>query len=287
MPGDVVRRARIGRRIDIRIPVAVAAVPAALERSLVDAVVAAPMATVLQHGYAHRNHALPGARNAELGTDRPLAAVEAELVAGRDRLRDAFGPRFLPVLVPPWNRIAPAVVARLPAAGLSGLSTFGSRDAVAPVPGLQQCNTHVDLIAWRRGRVFIGADAALGRLAAQLAARREATVDAKGTLWVADMPNYRVQKFGPNGGFLSAYPNPPQPPATPGAVFNEPRAVAVSPTGNLNIIDTVNQRIVEMAPDGSIIGTLDMLMRSWVFDVKSVAPRMSELSVAPLTMVVV
>ncbi len=112
---------------EARIPVAVAAVPAALERSLVDAVVAAPMATVLQHGYAHRNHALPGARNAELGTDRPLAAVEAELVAGRDRLRDAFGPRFLPVLVPPWNRIAPAVVARLPAAGLSGLSTFGSR----------------------------------------------------------------------------------------------------------------------------------------------------------------
>lgn len=39
--------------------------------------------------------------------------------------------------------------------------------------------------------------------------------------------------------------------------------------------------------DGSIIGTLDMLMRSCVFDVKSVAPRMSELSVAPLTMVVV
>lgn len=163
---------------DARIPVAVAAVPAALERSLVDAVVAAPMAIVLQHGYAHRNHALPGARNAELGADRPLAAVETELVAGRDRLRNAFGPRFLPVLVPPWNRIAPAVVARLPAAGLSGLSTFGSRDAVAPVPGVQQCNTHVDLIAWRRGRVFIGADAALRRLAAQLTARREATVDA-------------------------------------------------------------------------------------------------------------
>ena len=39
--------------------------------------------------------------------------------------------------------------------------------------------------------------------------------------------------------------------------------------------------------DGSIIGTLDMLMRSCVFDVKSVVPRMSELPVAPLTTVVV
>gem|GEM_PF-5158114 len=42
-----------------------------------------------------------------------------------------------------------------------------------------------------------------------------------------------------------------------------------------------------MTCDGSIIGTLDMLMRSCVFDMKSVGPRMSELSVAPLTMVVV
>ncbi len=163
---------------EARIPVAVAAVPAMLERSLVDAVAAAPMATVLQHGYAHRNHAPSGARSAELGADRPLAAVEAELVAGRDRLRASFGTRFLPALVPPWNRIAPSVVARLPGAGLGGLSTFGPRDAAVPVAGLRQCNTHVDLIAWRRGRVFIGTDAALGRLAAHLAARRDAHVDS-------------------------------------------------------------------------------------------------------------
>ncbi|CAM5238657.1 hypothetical protein SSTU70S_06187 [Stutzerimonas stutzeri] len=39
--------------------------------------------------------------------------------------------------------------------------------------------------------------------------------------------------------------------------------------------------------EGSIIGTLDMLIRSCVLLVKSVAPRMSELSVAPETMVVV
>jgi hypothetical protein len=163
---------------DAQIPVALAAVPAALERSLVDAVAGVPQATVLQHGYAHRNHAPPGARNWELGSERPLAAVEVELADGRARLQAAFGPRFRPVLVPPWNRIAPAVAARLPAAGLVGLSTFGPRDSGTPFPGLHQCNTHVDLIAWRRGRVFIGADAALERITAHLAARRAASVDA-------------------------------------------------------------------------------------------------------------
>ncbi|MCY1375015.1 hypothetical protein D9M69_623950 [compost metagenome] len=38
---------------------------------------------------------------------------------------------------------------------------------------------------------------------------------------------------------------------------------------------------------GSIIGTLAVLMRSCALEVKSVGPRTSELSVAPLTSVVV
>jgi hypothetical protein len=36
----------------------------------------------------------------------------------------------------------------------------------------------VDLIAWRRGRIFIGAHAAIERLVAHLEARREGAVDA-------------------------------------------------------------------------------------------------------------
>ena len=40
-----------------------------------------------------------------------------------------------------------------------------------------QCNTHVDLIAWRRDRAFIGVEAAVDRLVAHLAARRAGTVE--------------------------------------------------------------------------------------------------------------
>lgn len=161
-----------------QVPVALAAIPAALEASLVDAVAASPLVTVVQHGYAHRNHAPAGARNWELGAHRPPDVSVAELAAGMDILGRGFGDRFEAVLVPPWNRIAPEVVARLPDAGYHGLSTFGPRTHAHPVSGIVQCNTHVDLIAWSRGRAFIGVDAAVDRLVAHLEARREGRADA-------------------------------------------------------------------------------------------------------------
>lgn len=160
------------------VPVALATIPAALETSLVDAVAASAIVTIVQHGYAHRNHAPPGQRNWELGAHRPLDVSIAELAVGMDILERGFGERFAAVLVPPWNRIDPQVVARLPEARFRCLSTFGARTEVHPVPGLVQCNTHVDLIAWSRDRAFIGADAAIDRLVGHLEARREGRVDA-------------------------------------------------------------------------------------------------------------
>jgi hypothetical protein len=168
----------LGMACAMQVPVALAAIPAALEPSLVEAIAASDTATVVQHGYAHRNHAPPGARKWELGAHRPVAAIVADLEHGRAVLARGFGERFAAVLVPPWNRIAPEVVRRLPDAGFHGLSTFGPRAAARPVPGLLQCNTHVDLIAWRDGRVFVGADHALERLLEHLQARREGRADA-------------------------------------------------------------------------------------------------------------
>jgi hypothetical protein len=163
------------------IPVALAVIPALAEPGLVAAVAQARFATVVQHGYAHRNHAPPGARNWELGTHRPVAQTLAELATGRASLERSFGSRFRPVLVPPWNRIDPQVIARLPEAGLVGLSTFGPRAAVHPIPGLVQCNAHLDLISWRRERAFIGVEAAIERLVAHLESRRAGAVDVAET----------------------------------------------------------------------------------------------------------
>ena len=93
-------------------------------------------------------------------------------------LRGPSTPASTPLLVPPWNRIDPRVIARLPAAGYVALSTFGPRPAPWAAPGVVQCNTHVDLIAWRQDRAFIGADRAIERTVAHLRARREGHVDS-------------------------------------------------------------------------------------------------------------
>jgi predicted glycosyltransferase len=134
------------------LPLALAAIPARVQGSLAPRLGEAPGTAVLVHGLAHANHAPLGARKAEFGPHRPLDAMTAELA---DALRLAiatFGPLALPVLAPPWNRIAPALVPALPGLGYAGLSTFGPRPAERPAPGLLQINSHIDPIDWRGDR---------------------------------------------------------------------------------------------------------------------------------------
>jgi len=159
------------------VPIAVAAIPARADATLVDAVGASVYATIVQHGYEHANHQPAGERAAELGSHRSVAECLDELGNGRVALQRLLGSRFHAVLVPPWNRIAGALVSELPSAGLTGLSCFGPRETAAPSARLWQVNTHVDLIAWKRQRAFIGVDSAIARLVAHLAARRSGTVD--------------------------------------------------------------------------------------------------------------
>lgn len=160
------------------VPVAVAAIPAKSAMTLADAIAPVRQATIVQHGYAHANHAPAGERGAELGNHRSRAERLEELANGRRSLTTLFDGRFAAVLVPPWNRIDADLMPALPSAGLQGVSCFGARTAALPHAGLAQVNTHVDPIAWRRDRAFIGEARALERLVQHLRARRLAQVDA-------------------------------------------------------------------------------------------------------------
>lgn len=153
------------------VPLALAVIPAATGPALADALRPRRDVAVLQHGYAHRNHAPAGEKKAELGPHRTPAEVMETLEQGRSRLRALFGARFLPVLVPPWNRVDPSLLPALPGLGFTDLSTYGGR----PQPtagGLAITDTHVDIVDWRNGRGFVGEGAALGLVVRHLAARR-------------------------------------------------------------------------------------------------------------------
>jgi hypothetical protein len=163
-------------------PLSLAVVPAHATPALANRLAAEPGVDLLQHGYAHLNHAAPGEKKAELGPHRPAMIVLGELGTGWLALERLFGGRALSVMVPPWNRIAPALVPTLPEIGFSGLSTFGPRRRPRPVRGLLQINTHVDLIDWKSGRSFAGEAAVLGALVAALAHARTVSDEPVGLL---------------------------------------------------------------------------------------------------------
>ena len=170
--------ARLGRLLSIAsgVPVSLAVIPADAEQELsqwlADYLHSAPSASVavLQHGWRHLNHS--GGKKSEFPAERPRSEVASELAAGRARLSDLFGTRAQPVLVPPWNRLDDSLLGLLPHCGLTGISRARARRAPSRALGIIEANIHVDLVAWKESRGFVGEAAALGGLVEHLRARR-------------------------------------------------------------------------------------------------------------------
>lgn len=156
-------------------PLALAVIPGKARPSLPSYLAAHPLTSVLQHGYAHRNHSQTG-KKAEYGAGRDRQAMLGELARGKERL--AGFNNSLPALVPPWNRIDAGLLPELPGIGLGAVSTYAPRTSPQPAPGLNCANAHVDPIDWRGNRGFLGAGAVLDGVIGHLSARRRREVDA-------------------------------------------------------------------------------------------------------------
>lgn len=153
---------------DLGAPVALAVIPEKAEPSLA-AALEGHACDVLIHGIAHRNHAPQDRKKQELGFLAP-EELAANLAASRARLSSLFGARALPVLVPPWNRIDPALIPLLPTCGITGLSTYKPRLSVMAAPGVKQINTHCDPLVWKQGGGLVAEAELIDRLAATLRA---------------------------------------------------------------------------------------------------------------------
>lgn len=127
------------------VPVAVAVIPALASEDLAQCLAAARHATPVVHGWKHENHAPPAQKKQELGPDRPLDVILADLSAALQRMRQLHGESVVPMLVPPWNRIDPTLLPFLQSLGFSALSCFGPPP---PAVSATVINTHVDLIDW-------------------------------------------------------------------------------------------------------------------------------------------
>lgn len=158
-----------------RAALALSVIPYRIVSSLAGRLAVEPRITVVQHGYAHVNHAPPGEKKAELGAHRPLGVALGELTRGALALDEAFGQGWLRVMVPPHNRIADALAASLPDAGYLGLSTYGRKQRGAA--GLVWVDVQVDPIDWQGTRGFVGAANALAAAIRDLAWRRAREFD--------------------------------------------------------------------------------------------------------------
>jgi hypothetical protein len=167
----------IGLADQINLPVHLAVIPATATETLARLVQGQTRVVPVVHGWSHRNHAPSGAKKAEFGTDRPLADMVDDASRGLARLSGLFGPALRPMFVPPWNRIAPQMVAALPDLGFQAVSTFTPRGSSHPVAGLEQINTHLDPIDWRRDRGLVDPDALVAQVVRQLADRRLGRAD--------------------------------------------------------------------------------------------------------------
>jgi hypothetical protein len=159
------------------VPLALAVIPALARPELAAALSDAPCAAILQHGWQHADRATAG-KKSEYPEGRAPDAVAAELSAGQARLKALFGTRTVPVLVPPWNRFAGQYLPLLRQCAIAGLSVMASAHAADLPDGVAGLDVHIDLVAWRRDRGFIGAGPALGALVGHLQARRLGVVDS-------------------------------------------------------------------------------------------------------------
>ena len=155
----------LARKHDL--PLALAVVPEPATAALAMQLATEPNVSVLQHGWQHLNDAPADEKKVELGDHRPLRMVLEELRLGFERLAELFPEQFLPVLVPPWNRISDSVRAARQEVGLVGLSTFGP----APANDPHWVNVHLDIFEWRPVRRTLEPGEAYAILAAEVEKR--------------------------------------------------------------------------------------------------------------------
>lgn len=142
------------------VPLSLAVIPGRLDASLPKFLIDYKSLAVLQHGITHHNNALPDQKKIELGGSLSSQECQIGLKQGQEILKQHFQDLFVPVLVPPWNRLDPSLVPTIETNNFMALSLFGTK----PYPSTLPCiNTHLDIINWSTRR-FIGYDALLDRL---------------------------------------------------------------------------------------------------------------------------
>lgn len=162
------------------VPCGLATIPARAGEPLRNALSGTSAILVLQHGYAHVNHAPKGNGAWELGLHRPASEVLEELRTGMLALKALFGDRFVPVVVPPWNKMDPGLYPYLPVMGFRGISASYKRHRPVPPGDLRVADAHCDVLRWKKPDKiarFAGAEQCVDHMVSHLRDKRTGYAD--------------------------------------------------------------------------------------------------------------
>ncbi len=162
------------------VPCALATIPVRAGEPLRKSVSGGAHIWVLQHGFAHINHAPKGNGAWELGLHRPMSVVLDELRQGMVKLSQLFRERFVPVVVPPWNKMDAELLPYLPVMGYRGASASYKKHRPVPPGDLRVADAHCDLLSWKdktSGAKFAGGEKCVSALIEHLHDKRTGVTD--------------------------------------------------------------------------------------------------------------
>jgi hypothetical protein len=112
---------------ETKVQVMLSVIPGRLQPDLIEAMMDCEHAVPVQHGYQHESHSTVEGVKSEFPDEEALELQLDRTKKGFDGMAAAFGDRFMPILVPPWNNISQQLAANLADTGIAGLSCSGRR----------------------------------------------------------------------------------------------------------------------------------------------------------------
>jgi hypothetical protein len=161
--------------LERKMPVNLGVIPGRLTAACVEflagSVGAAPELIELnQHGWLHQNHEREG-RKCEFGPSRSYARQLADIARGHERMTEAFGPKWFPVFIPPWNRCTEETRRAMDHLGFRALSAKQGRSIVTGYR-FEEISITLDIHRWSGGAQMKSPEEIIAELIDQLSRRQ-------------------------------------------------------------------------------------------------------------------
>ncbi len=151
------------------VPVILGVIPAKLTNECVELLAQfSSSIELVQHGWQHVNHELTG-RKCEFGSRRSVEEQRADIARGQARMHEAFGERWFPAFIPPWNRCTTDTYRILDELGFRVLSQLHKDSSAITGFSFREISVTLDLFRWQDGATLKPQAELLQAIAAQLA----------------------------------------------------------------------------------------------------------------------